>query len=195
MNIQYKFDQPVLLQQTSTWSRAIAWTIVGVSTFTVIWASVFQIEESIHATGKLEPQGAVKEIQAPINGVVKEILVKDGQRVKKGETLVSLEKTASEAELTSLKQSRAAQLFAKQALEQENDFYRRQLQGKISLQEVAQQTALLKIKPELALLTKSRAAIIAENQLYRTQLNGGLFLKGLLKSLDRLYVIHHIDAT
>lgn len=24
MNIQYKFDQPVLLQQTSTWSRAIA---------------------------------------------------------------------------------------------------------------------------------------------------------------------------
>ncbi|MEH2337358.1 HlyD family efflux transporter periplasmic adaptor subunit [Nostoc sp.] len=172
MNIQYKFDQPVLLQQTSTWSRAIAWTIVGVSTFTVIWASVFQIEESIHTTGKLEPQGAVKEIQAPINGVVKEILIKDGQRVKKGETLVSLEKTASEAELTSLKQSRAAQLFAKQALEQENDFYHRQLQGKISLQEVAQQTALLKIKPELALLTKSRAAIIAENQLYRTQLNG-----------------------
>jgi hemolysin D len=170
MNIQ--FDQPVLLQQTPTWSRAIAWTIVGVSTFTVIWASVFQIDESIHATGKLEPQGAVKEIQAPIHGVVNEILVKDGQRVKKGETLVTLEKTSSEAELTSLKQSRAAQLLAKQALEQENDFYRRQMQGNISLQEVAQQTALLKIKPELAFLTKSRAAIIAENQLYRTQLNG-----------------------
>jgi len=70
MNIQYNFDQPVLLQQTPTWSRAIAWTIIGVSTFTVIWASVFKIEESIHATGKLEPQGAVKEIQAPVHGVV-----------------------------------------------------------------------------------------------------------------------------
>ncbi|MEH1922307.1 HlyD family efflux transporter periplasmic adaptor subunit [Nostoc sp.] len=172
MNIQYKFDQPVLLQQTPGWSRAIAWTIVGVSTFTVIWASVFQIEESIHATGKLEPQGAVKEVQAPVNGVVKELLIKDGQQVKKGETLISLEKSTSEAEVISLKQSRAAQLLSKKALEQENDFYRRQLQGQISLQEVAQQAALLKIKPELALLTKSRAAIVAENQLYRTQLNG-----------------------
>ncbi|MDZ8186749.1 MAG: HlyD family efflux transporter periplasmic adaptor subunit [Nostoc sp. ChiSLP02] len=172
MDIQYKFDRPVLLQQTPTWSRAIAWTIVGVSTFAVIWASVFKIDESIHATGKLEPQGAVKEIQAPVPGVVNEILVKDGQRVKKGDTLVTLEKTTSEAELTSLKQTRAAQLLAKQVLEQENDFYRRQLQGTISLQEVAQQTALLKIKPELAFLTKSRATIIAENQLYRTQLNG-----------------------
>ncbi|MEH2113334.1 HlyD family efflux transporter periplasmic adaptor subunit [Nostoc sp.] len=172
MNIQYKFDQPVLLQQTPGWSRAIAWTIVGVSAFTVIWASVFQIEESIHATGKLEPQGAVKEVQAPVNGVVKELLIKDGQQVKKGETLISLEKSTSEAEVISLKQSRAAQLLSKKALEQENDFYRRQLQGEISLQEVAQQAALLKIKPELASLTKSRAAIIAENQLYRTQLNG-----------------------
>ncbi|MEH1829319.1 MAG: HlyD family efflux transporter periplasmic adaptor subunit [Nostoc sp.] len=172
MNTQYKFDQPVLLQQTLGWSRTIAWTIIGVSAFTVIWASVFQIEESIPATGKLEPQGAVKEVQAPVNGVVKELLIKDGQQVKKGETLISLEKSTSEAEVISLKQSRAAQLLSKKALEQENDFYRRQLQGEISLQEVAQQAALLKIKPELALLTKSRAAIIAENQLYRTQLNG-----------------------
>ena len=172
MNIQYKFDQPVLLQQTSTWSRAIAWTIVGVSVFTIIWASVFKIEESVHATGKLEPQGAVKEIQAPVNGVVKKILVKDGQRVKKGEILVSLEQTTSEAELTSLKQSRAAQLQSKQSLELENDFYRRQLQGNISQQQIAQQTAILKIQPELALLTKSRSAIFAENELYRAQLNG-----------------------
>ncbi|MBD2497914.1 HlyD family efflux transporter periplasmic adaptor subunit [Nostoc sp. FACHB-280] len=170
MNIQ--FDQPVLLQQTSSWSRAIAWTIIGVSTFTVIWASVFQIEESVHATGKLEPKGAVKEIQSPVNGVVKEILVKDGQRVKKGEILISLEQTTSTAELTSLKQSRAAQLLAKQSLELENEFYRRQLQGNISQQQIAQQTALLKIKPELALLTNNRAAILAENQLYRAQLNG-----------------------
>ncbi|MFN6501174.1 MAG: HlyD family efflux transporter periplasmic adaptor subunit [Nostoc sp. DedQUE01] len=172
MNIPHKFDQPVLLQQTPTWSRAIAWTIIGVSTFTVIWASVFKIEESVHATGKLEPQGAVKEIQAPVNGVVKEILVKDGQRVKKGEILISLEQTTSEAELTSLKQSRAAQLQSKQSLELENDFYRRQLQGQVSQQQILQQTALLKLKPELALLTKNRAAVFAENQLYRAQLNG-----------------------
>ncbi|WP_414518679.1 biotin/lipoyl-binding protein [Nostoc sp. PCC 9305] len=32
------------------------------------------------------------------------MLVKDGQRVKKGETLITLEKTSSEAELTSAKE-------------------------------------------------------------------------------------------
>jgi hemolysin D len=170
MNIQ--FDQPVLLQQTPTWSRAIAWTIVGVSAFTVIWASVFKIEESVHATGKLEPQGAVKEIQAPVNGVVKEILIKDGQRVKKGEILVTLEQTTSAAELTSLKQSRAAQLQSKQSLELENNFYRRQLQDNILPHQLAQQTAILKLQPELALLTKNRVTIFAENELYRAQLNG-----------------------
>ncbi|MEH2151399.1 HlyD family efflux transporter periplasmic adaptor subunit [Nostoc sp.] len=154
-----------------------------VSAFIVFWASVFKIEESVHATGKLEPQGAVKEIQAPVNGVVKKILVKDGQRVKKGEILISLEQTTSSAELISLKKSRAAQLQSKQSLGLENDFYQRQMQGNILQQQAVQQTALLKIQPELALLTKSRATISAENQLYRAQLNGTT--TGLILTLEQ----------
>ncbi|MBW4629049.1 MAG: HlyD family efflux transporter periplasmic adaptor subunit [Brasilonema octagenarum HA4186-MV1] len=172
MTIQYQFEQPVLLQQSPTWSRLIALGIIGVTTFTVIWASVFKIEESIHVTGKLEPLGAVKEIQAPVGGVVKEIHIKDGQQVKKGETLISLEQTTSQAQLISLQKSHAAVLLQKQAFEQENDFYRSHLQGRTTPQEVVRQTALLGIKPELAFLMKSRAAYTAENQLYRAQLNG-----------------------
>ncbi|AFY34514.1 HlyD family efflux transporter periplasmic adaptor subunit [Calothrix sp. PCC 7507] len=174
MNIQSQFEQPVLLEQSPTWSRLIAWTIIGVSSFTLIWASVFKIEESINVTGKLEPKGAVQEIQAPVGGVVKEIYVNDGQRVKKGQILISLEQVSSQAELTSLQKSRAVSLQQKQALEQENNFYYNQLKGRITPQEITQQTTLLGIKPELAFLMKSRVAYAAENQLYRAQLKGSI---------------------
>lgn len=171
MNIQYKFDQSVLLQQSSICSRTITWGIIGITALTIIWASVFKIDESIPATGKLEPQGAVKEIKAPVSGVVQEILVKDGQRVKKGEPLINLEQTTSQAQISSLKQSRVAQLQAKLALEQENDFYYRQVQGIVPPEQIVRQVTVLGIKPELAFLTKSRMTIVAENQLYRAQLH------------------------
>ncbi|MBW4503735.1 MAG: HlyD family efflux transporter periplasmic adaptor subunit [Scytonema hyalinum WJT4-NPBG1] len=161
MNTEYNFDQPVILQQSPIWSRTIAWGIVGVTVFTVIWASVFKIDEAIPATGKLEPQGAVTDIQAPVNGVVKLIHVKDGQQVKKGQLLISLEQTT--AQLLSFQKNRAA-------LMQENGFYRRHLTGRVS--SVLNHSATLNIRPEIASLTQSRAAIAAENQVYRSQLNG-----------------------
>jgi hemolysin D len=68
--IQYQLEQPVIFQQSPTWSRLIAGGIIGITAFTLIWASVFKIEESIPATGKLEPKGAVKEIQASVGGKV-----------------------------------------------------------------------------------------------------------------------------
>jgi HlyD family secretion protein len=163
MNTEYNFDQPVILQQSPIWSRTIAWGIVGVTVFTVIWASVFKIDEAIPATGKLEPQGAVTDIQAPVNGVVKLIHVKDGQQVKKGQLLISLEQTTAQAQLLSFQKNRAA-------LMQENGFYRRHLTGRVS--SVLNHSATLNIRPEIASLTQSRAAIAAENQVYRSQLNG-----------------------
>jgi len=78
------FDQPVILRQPRFWSRAIAWALMGITGAVVIWASVAQIDEAVPAQGKLEPEGNVTEVQAPSGGVIKEVLVKDGQQVKKG---------------------------------------------------------------------------------------------------------------
>jgi hemolysin D len=160
------FDQPVLLQQSPVWSRAIAMGIAGITAFTLIWAAVFKIEEAIPAQGKLEPTGAVKEIQVPVGGVVKAIHVEDGQSVKAGDRLVSLDPTAAAAQQSSLTKIRTA-------LQQENEFYRRQQSGDTSPAQIEQQLALLKISPELATLTKNRATLLSENQLYRAQLSGG----------------------
>ncbi|AKG19992.1 HlyD family efflux transporter periplasmic adaptor subunit [Calothrix sp. 336/3] len=163
MNVEYKFDQPVLLKQSPTWSRAIAWGIIGMTVFTVIWALVFKIDEAIPATGKLEPKGSVTDIQAPVGGVVKQIHVKEGQNVKKGDLLISLEQTTAQAQLSSFQKNRTS-------LMQENEYYRSILSGKNTGKFLP--NGNLKVSAEIVSLTQSRAAILAENQVYRAQLNG-----------------------
>jgi hemolysin D len=156
------FDQPVILQQTSLWSRAIVWGIVGVTTFAVLWACFARIEEAVPATGKLEPKDQVQEIQAPTGGVAKEILVQDGQRVNKGDVLIRFDTEAPAAQKRSLEQILAS-------LRQENAFYRSQLSG-LSTSDL--QNAGINLPPEMLALTANRAALVEENRLYRAQLAG-----------------------
>jgi HlyD family secretion protein len=155
-----KFDQPVILKQSRFWSRAILWGLMGVTAGTIIWANIAKIEEAVSATGKLEPTGTVKEIQAPVDGVVKEIFVEDGKQVKKGERLLTLDNTTAKAQLDSLHKIRAS-------LAQENQFYKSQLRASNEVDFTS-----LRISLEILDLTKSRAALLAENQVFRAQLDG-----------------------
>jgi HlyD family secretion protein len=159
------FDQPVILKRSPIFSRAIIWGIVGVTTFAVLWAAIAKVEEAIPATGQLEPTGDVQEVQVPLNGVVREVRVKEGSQVKQGDLLLSLDPTAAKAQLASLQKVRTA-------LQQENEFYQAEL-GAGVMGDGAAIAGRVNLSPELATLTRSRAALIAENRLYRAQLNGG----------------------
>jgi hemolysin D len=154
MNVH--FDQPIILQRSPRWSRAVVWSIVGVTVFGVLWACIAKIEESVPATGKLEPQGAVKEVKVPLNGVVKTISVRDGQKVKQGDLLLTLDSTIAQAQLEASKKVR-------DAIAQENQYYRAVLGG------TAAPTAL-NLSVGLEALTRSRSTLVEENRLYRAQL-------------------------
>lgn len=180
-----KFEQSVILQQSPVWSRAILWVLMGVTTGTIVWACVAKIEEAIPATGKLEPIAAVKEIQAPVGGVVKAVYVADGERVEQGDRLLSLEPTATVAQLGSLQKVRTA-------LTQENEFYRAQMRGLPFSPAVEQAMAQLKLPEELLSLTKSRAALAAENQTYRTLISGST--KGSRLTPDQIERLESIQA-
>lgn len=155
------FDQPVILRQSPAWSQAIIWAIVGVTSFGIIWACLAKVEQAIPAQGKLEPQGAVKEVQAPVGGVIEEIHVEEGEQVEQGELLISFDPTAATAEAQSLRQVRAA-------LVAENQFYRAQM-GQAS---TPNDVAIAELPPNLVALTRNRATLTAENQLYQAQLSG-----------------------
>jgi hemolysin D len=157
------FDRPVLLQQSPIWSRVIIWGLVGSTAAVLAWASWFKFDEAIPAAGQLEPQGAVKEVQAPVTGVVKAILVKEGQRVKKGDVLLRLDPKGTQSELASLGQVR-------QSLLEENAFYRQQLAnetGRINLP-----SSRVLVPSRMLALAQSRQALIEESQLYRSQVRG-----------------------
>lgn len=155
------FDRPVLLQQSPLWSRVIIWGLVGSTAAVIAWASVFKFEEAIPATGQLEPSGAVKEVQAPVTGVVKTILVKEGQRVKKGDILLRLDPKGTQSELISLEQVR-------QSLLEENAFYRQQRADESAPIRLTSNV----VPSRMIALAQNRQALLEENQLYRSQVRG-----------------------
>lgn len=74
--------------------RAIIWTIVLAAAFTVIWAIFGRIDVVAIAPGKVIAADKTKVIQPAETGVVKRILVADGQVVKAGQVLIELEAAA-----------------------------------------------------------------------------------------------------
>lgn len=155
-----QFEQPVILKQSRNWSRAILWGLILSTVGAIIWANLTKIEEAVSATGKLEANGATKDVQAPVGGVVKEIFVEDGQQIKEGDKLIVLDNTTAKVQLVSLQKVRTS-------LMQENKFYELQLQDNIELDVTS-----LQVPASMIDLTKSRAALLTENQVYRTQFDG-----------------------
>ena len=158
-----KFEQTVLLRPSPKWSRLIVWGVAGVTLFTLIWAAVAKVEQVVPATGQLKPEGSVKEVQIPTTGVVEEVLVEEGERVEKGDTLLVLDSTTSEAQVTSLKNIR-------QSVTQENNFYRDLMGDKIAPDEVDETIAKVEIPREVTSLARNRAQLQGENELLQAQL-------------------------
>jgi len=84
-------NEDVVLQQSRFWARSITWTLMGVTVFGLAWLALAKTEEIVTSPGKLEPLGVVKDVQMPVGGVVEEVLVKEGQRVSKGQVLLRLD--------------------------------------------------------------------------------------------------------
>lgn len=100
-------------QLSSTIRRALI--VVAVLIFGIGGlASFVPITGAVIASGSISVKSAVKQVGHPFGGTVADILVTDGQRVSKGETLIRLDTTVSEAssDLTGLS---VDQLLAREA--------------------------------------------------------------------------------
>lgn len=90
------------LKQSNRWSKYIIWTLVSVSSFAIFWALLAKIDDTVQASGKLEPYGTTLDVKAPLGGVIKSILVTEGQFVEKDQVLIILDTTAAKARLQAL---------------------------------------------------------------------------------------------
>jgi hemolysin D len=93
--------------------RATAWTLVTALVAAIAWASVSRVDVVAVAPGKLIPSGHSKVIQPLESGIIRTIHVREGQVVRRGEGILDLDPTTSEADLTRLAhEHRAARLDA-----------------------------------------------------------------------------------
>ena len=78
--------------------RVAAGVIIGLLLIAVSWACLGKVDVIATAPGKIIPTGDVKTIQSQDTAVVAAIHVKDGQRVKRGDSLIDLDATDSIAD-------------------------------------------------------------------------------------------------
>ena len=88
-------SQDVQLRPAPIWSKALAWTIIATASFGFVYAVFARIDEVVLATGELQPLGAERPVKAPFAGVIEEILVKEGQKVNLGDTLLRFDPEVS----------------------------------------------------------------------------------------------------
>ena len=157
------FDES-LLKQSSFWLKSVTWTLIGTSSFAVIWLGFARTDEVVIALGKLEPKGDVKDIQIPIGGVIDAILVQSGDSVEKNQVLVQLDKEASFEKFRSFQN----------ALE-EKELQLEKITSILSLKREQKQQELLLINERIRSITeKKEMDLVLLNKLEELYENGGI---------------------
>jgi HlyD family secretion protein len=81
------------------------------------WAATTELAGAVVAAGVVVVNSNVKKIQHPIGGIVKELLVRDGDYVKAGQVIVRLDDTQARANLA-IHNKRNDELLSRQAREE-----------------------------------------------------------------------------
>ena len=82
MNKDMKTEEYFLYRASPTWPRILMLTIVASFGFGFVFACFSRIDEVVVAKGELQALGAQKPIRSPISGIINNVLIKEGQRVK-----------------------------------------------------------------------------------------------------------------
>lgn len=79
----------------------LLWLILGFFVVILIWATFTDIDRTVRGMGRVVPSSKTQLISNLEGGIVQEVLVRTGQQVKAGDTLVRLDPTQSGGELGS----------------------------------------------------------------------------------------------
>lgn len=86
-----------------------------------LWAGMAPLSSAVVASGHIEVDGRIKKIQHQSGGIVSEILVREGQRVAEGETLLRLDDTNARSNLQILEHQLAELQMMAARLQAERD--------------------------------------------------------------------------
>ena len=106
--LQYEFlpaAEEIIETPAAPLGALVVWLVTLLLIVALVWSYFGKIDIVAVANGKISTEGSTKIIQPAISGVVTNINVYEGQRVKKGETLLVLDKTTAEKDVATANQS------------------------------------------------------------------------------------------
>ena len=106
--LQYEFlpaAEEIVETPAAPLGALVVWLVTLLLIVALAWSYFGRIDIVAVANGKISTEGSTKIIQPAISGVVTNINVHEGQRVKKGETLLALDKTTAEKDVATANQS------------------------------------------------------------------------------------------
>ena len=106
--LQYEFlpaAEEIVETPAAPLGALVVWLVILLLIVALAWSYFGRIDIVAVANGKISTEGSTKIIQPAISGVVTNINVHEGQHVKKGETLLALDKTTAEKDVATASQS------------------------------------------------------------------------------------------
>jgi HlyD family secretion protein len=94
--------QRVTERPPSPLGRSVLYVVLALVGATFAWAALSRLDVVAVAEGKLVPTGYLKIVQPSEQGVVKEILVREGEEVREGQVLMRMDAALSEADARAL---------------------------------------------------------------------------------------------
>jgi HlyD family secretion protein len=100
------FSPPLLRIRQTPPAPLAGWMLrilLGIVAGTIAWATFGKLDIVAVAEGKLVPAGYLKIVQPAEQGIIKEILVGEGQAVKEGEVLARMDPVLTQADLKGIR--------------------------------------------------------------------------------------------
>ena len=81
--------------------RIILYLVLAIMVFATAWLILAKVDVVVSARGKVIPSGEIKILKPLESGVVSKIFVKESDKVKKGDILIQIDPTVTDASLSS----------------------------------------------------------------------------------------------
>lgn len=170
--------------------RAFGKLMLGFGIVFVIWGILAPLDSATIANGSIKLYGNRKIIQHPQGGVIKAILVHDGQTVKAGEALIEIDETTAKAEVNRIESALLISRANKQrVLAQQNNAESIEWPDELFDKKNQEVVELIKTQEELF---KTRVAIYHGNR--HIKLDQNKMRQEKLQSLQaklKAYEAHH----
>lgn len=89
-------------QAPSPLPRAVLWIVLALAAALALWAALGRVDVIAVAEGRLVPRTQLRIVQPAEGGVMRELLVREGERVRAGQVLARMDTRAADADAATL---------------------------------------------------------------------------------------------